>query len=124
MVNLSNSKDLSSLFFHDLKRYNITNFKCIEKADLSKEDAMVHKALSSVVTRFFIFQERHPEISSQDMRILYFKLRIDAIARYFAEYPASSYEDLRLFQYELQKYAKAARGEDVDDSESGMSAAV
>lgn len=113
------STDLSSLFFHDLKKYNVTNFKCIEKADLSKEDAMVHKALSSVVTRFFIFQERHPEISAQDMRILYFKLRIDAIARYFAEYPASSYEDLRLFQYELQKYAKAARGEDEEnDTES------
>ena len=113
---MASNTDLCALFFHDLKKYNVSNFKCIEKADLSKEDASVHKALSSVVTRFFIFQERHPEIDAQSMRILYFRLRIDAIARYFSEYPAASYEDLRLFQYELQKYAKSVRGEDVDDS--------
>ena len=121
---MSNGVDLCAVFFHDLKKYNVTNFKCIEKADLSKEDAMVHKALSSVVTRFFIFQERHPEISLQDIRILYFKLRIDAIARYFAEYPASSYEDLRLFQYELQKYARSARGEDAYDTSESMASAI
>lgn len=102
--------DPEVIFFKDLKKYNKTNFKTIERADLSKNDPVVHKSLSSVVTRFFLFMERHPEISESDMRILYFKLKIDMIAKYFSEYPVSSYEDLRPFQQELIKYAKILRG--------------
>ena len=52
------SNQLVQLFFKDLKQYNATNFKTIAKADLSKNDATVHKAFSSVVTRYFIFKER------------------------------------------------------------------
>lgn len=96
--------DISELFFHDLKQYNSTNFRTIRLADLSKEDATVYKSFSSVVTRFFIFKERHPEISDNDMRILFFRLRIDMIARYFSEYPVSSVEDLIPFQNELRRY--------------------
>lgn len=99
-----NSNDLIKLFFHDLKEYNNTNFKTIEKADLSKEDPKLFKSCSSVVTRYFIFQERHPEISEIDMKMLYFRLRIDMIARYFSEYPASNIDDLKPFQRELQLY--------------------
>lgn len=103
---MSSSAELVQTFFHDLKRYNATNFRTIEKADLSVEDATVHKSCSSVVTRYFIFRERHPEIPESDMKMLYFKLRIDMIARYFSEYPAASLEDLRPFQTELRRYVK------------------
>lgn len=75
------SLELTKLFFKDLKSYNSTNYRTIEKADLSIDNATVHKAFSSVVTRYFIFAERHPEISDADRRILYFKLKIDMIAR-------------------------------------------
>lgn len=106
------SKELTQIFFHDLKQYNSTNFRTILKADLSKEDATVHKAFSSVVTRYFIFSERHPEVTDTDKRILYFKLKIDMIARYFSNYPDVSLDELKPFQLELKNYVKENRGEE------------
>ena len=98
------SNQLVQLFFKDLKQYNATNFKTIAKADLSKNDATVHKAFSSVVTRYFIFKERHPEISEVEHNILYFKLKLDLIARYFTEYPDTTTDNLVAFQLELRNY--------------------
>ena len=106
------SKELTQTFFHDLKQYNSTNFRTILKADLSKEDATVHKAFSSVVTRYFIFSEKHPEVTDTDKRILYFKLKIDMIARYFSNYPDVSLDELKPFQLELKNYVKENRGEE------------
>ena len=63
----SNCTDVSKLFFDDLKRYNLTNFRTLEKADLSESNPIVHKAFSSVVTRYFIFCEKHPEIADIDV---------------------------------------------------------
>lgn len=100
------SLELVTLFFHDLKEYNSTNFKTIQKADLSKDNATIHKAFSSAVTRFFIFSERHPEISDTEKKILYFKLKIDMIAQYFSEYPDTNIDLLKAFQLELQEHVK------------------
>lgn len=97
------SSELTNLFFKDLKSYNSTNFKTIERADLSEENATVHKAFSSVVTRYFIFSERHPEISDSEKRILYYKLKIDMIAKYFSEYPDVNLDLLKAFQLELKQ---------------------
>ena len=36
--------------------------------------------------------------------MLYYKLKIDIIARYFSEYPASSLSDLAPFQEELRRH--------------------
>ena len=110
------SLELTQLFFKDLRAYNRTNFRTIEKADLSKDDATVHKAFSSVVTRYFIFAERHPEISSEDKRILYFKLKIDMIARYFSEYPDVNLDLLKAFQLELKQYIRENRGVEVTEN--------
>ncbi len=104
VVVIMNSKELVSLFFKDLKQYNSNNFRIIANADLSQNSPIVYKSCSSVVTRYFIFQERHPEISEADMKILYFKLRIDMIARYFSEYPVANSEDLKPFQRELMLF--------------------
>lgn len=103
----SNTSDLIKLFFKELKQYNATNFKTLANADMHEDDAILYKSCSSVVTRYFIFREKHPEISESDMRLLYYKLRIDMIARYFSEYPAASYEDLIPFQQELKRYVKS-----------------
>lgn len=103
---LSNSMELTKLFFRDLKTYNQTNFRTIRNADLSTDNPVVHKAFSSVVTRYFIFCERHPEISETDKRILYFKLKIDMISRYFSEYPDTDTDQLKAFQVELRNYVK------------------
>ena len=119
---MSSSLELTKLFFHDLRDYNRTNFKTIENADLSRENATVHKAFSSVVTRYFIFAERHPEISDADRRILYFKLKIDMIARYFSDYPDVNLDLLKAFQLELQQYVRENRGE--EDVLSDNAAAV
>lgn len=118
------SLELTQTFFKDLRDYNRTNFRTIEKATLDKDDATVHKAFSSVVTRYFIFAERHPEISAEDKRILYFKLKIDMIARYFSEYPDVNLDLLKPFQLELKQHVKESKGGEFDDDESTMSAAV
>ena len=104
------SLELTQLFFHDLKNFNSTNFRTIEKATLDHDDATVHKAFSSVVTRYFIFVERHPEVTSEERRILYFKLKIDMIATYFSEYPDVNLDLLKPFQLELKQYVRKTRG--------------
>lgn len=115
------SLELTQLFFKDLKDYNSTNFRTIEKADLSKDDATVHKAFSSVVTRYFIFAERHPEITAEEKRILYFKLKIDMIAEYFSEYPDSNLDLLKAFQLELKHHVKKVRSDsNEDETESAI----
>lgn len=100
------SKELTNLFMSELKRYNQTNFKTIERADLSKQDAVVHKAFSSVITRYFIFREKHPEVTEVEHQILYFKLKLDMIANYFAEFPDTTTDNLVAFQLELRQYVK------------------
>lgn len=106
---MRSSKELTDCFFRDLKKFNTTNFKTIAKADLTKQDAVVHKAFSSVITRYFIFREKHPEVSDTEHRILYFKLKLDMIARYFSEYPDTTVENLVAFQLELLDYVKNHR---------------
>ena len=114
------SLELTKLFFKDLRNYNSSNFRTIEKADLSTDDPVVHKAFSSVVTRYFIFAERHPEISKEDKRILYFKLKIDMIATYFSEYPDVNLDLLKPFQLELKRYVRESKGGNSDESNGAI----
>ena len=103
------TNELINLFFFDLKHYNNRNFKTLETADLTKDgdDPIVRKSFSSVITRYFIFREKHPEISEVDNRIIYYKLGLDKVALYFSEYPETSTDNLVGFQVELRKYVKS-----------------
>ncbi len=109
---MRSSKELTTMFFSDLKRYNATNFRAIERADLSIDDASVHKAFSSVVTRYFIFKEKHPEVSDVEHRMLYFKLKLDMVASYFSEYPETTTDNLVAFQLELKKFVRESKHTD------------
>lgn len=104
------------MFFKELKTYNSTNFRTLYKATLKADDAITHKAFSSVITRFFIFCEKHPELSDTEKRILFFQLKIDMIGRYFSEYPDTDLNQLKAFQLELQNYVKDTKTE-VDNIE-------
>ena len=114
---MKSAKELTNCFFQDLKKYNATNYKTIAKADLTKQDAVVHKSFSSVLTRYFIFREKHPEVTEEELRILYFKLKLDLVALYFAEFPDTSTDNLIAFQLELKRYMKEKRGEDDNEME-------
>ena len=104
------TSNTSELFFSDLKQYNSTNFRTLAQVNVSDNDnSTLHKSFSSVVTRYFIFREKHPEIDENTMKMLYYKLKIDMVARYFSEYPAASPEDLRPFQIELQNYVRSSK---------------
>ncbi len=105
---MRSSVELTNLFFRELKSYNSSNFKTLEKADLSSggDDPVVHKAFSSVLTRYFIFREKHPEITDEENKVLYFKLKLDLVAKYFSEYPETSTDNLIAFQIELRNYVK------------------
>lgn len=106
----------SEQFFKELKKYNSTNFKTLQTAELNAEDPSVIKAFSSVITRFFIFCEKHPELTELDRRILYFQLKIDMIARFFADYPDSNTDDLIAFQTELKYYIKENCGDENENA--------
>ena len=104
------SNELVRLFFKELKQYNTTNFKYIANADLTKNDASVFKSFSSVITRYFIFKEKHPEFSDAEHNMLYFKLKLDLISRYFSEYPDTCADNLVAIQLELNNYIKECEG--------------
>lgn len=108
-----NINDIRDTFFRDLKQYNSTNFKTLARCDLSVDNASVHKAFSSVVTRYFIFREKHAgEFSESDFNLLYFKLKIDLISKYFSEYPSADTESLVAFQIELKSFIERNKKED------------
>lgn len=113
------TNELIELFFSELKRYNSSNFKTLEKADLSKDgdSPMVRKSFSSVITRYFIFREKHPEISDVDNKILYYKLRLDQVAKYFSEYPETTTDNLVGFQVELRNYVKEHKDVHIEEEQ-------
>lgn len=108
VVCLSNIRDL---FFTELKQYNGTNFRTLRDADLTDTTPDVLKAFSSTLTRYFIFAEKHPDISDVEMRLLYFQLKLDMVARCFANYPVGSLDELKPFQLELQAYVLENKSE-------------
>lgn len=105
------TNELMCLFFTDLKKYNITNFNHLLNANLATHtyDPVALKSFSSVITRFFIFKEKHPEISDDEGQLLYYKLKLDMISRYFSQLPDGSPEDLVAFQKELKEFIKEHR---------------
>lgn len=113
---MRSSVELTNLFFRELKSYNSSNFKTLEKADLSKgnNDPVIHKAFSSVLTRYFIFREKHPEVTDEENKVLYFKLKLDLVAKYFSEYPETSTDNLIAFQIELRNYVKEHGSESIE----------
>jgi hypothetical protein len=107
--------DLRSLFFGELKEYNNTNYVALLRTDLSAgQDAIVHKAFSSAITRYFIFKSKHPEISNADMNQLYYTAQLDQVALYFAEYPGISLDRLKPFQDSLLAYEAQRKEETID----------
>lgn len=106
------TNELINLFFSDLRKYNNTNFNTLLTADWSDDsNPIVLKSFSSVITRYLIFREKHPEITDEENKILYFKLKLDQVARYFSEYPDTTAENLVAFQLELKNYVKEHRAE-------------
>lgn len=97
-------ENLTHTFFKELKSYNDTNFRALKRSDLNNISSKELKAFSSTITRFLIFEEKHPEIPASEMRVLYYRLKLDMVGRYFANYPAASPDELKPFQLELLNY--------------------
>lgn len=118
------TNELINLFMSELKKYNNSNFKILEKTDLAKDgdSPMVRKSFSSVITRYFIFCEKHPEIAEVNNRIIYYKLGLDKVALYFSEYPETTTDNLVGFQVELRKFVKSHREEEAEHSEEQVEA--
>lgn len=101
------SESLTSLFFTDLKKYNATCFKKLTSDESVMTNSDILKAYSSVITRYFIFVEKHPELTVSECRILYYKLKIDMISKFFYEYPETNLDYLNGFKEELETYLKS-----------------
>ena len=108
----SNTMTLSHQFFNELKKYNSTNFRTLNSANIQDLNPADLKAFSSVVTRYMIFCEKHQEFTLLDKNMLWFQLKLDMIARFFADFPNSNSDDLIAFQTELKHYVEAG-----DDNE-------
>lgn len=113
---MRSSTELSDLFFQDLKKFNSNNFNILNRCDLSENiyDARVYKSFSSVITRFFIFAEKHTDLTEYEIRLLYFKLEIDMIAKYFSMFldPGIKVDWLRPFQNELRNFIERSKNRD------------
>ena len=105
--------NLKEQFFSELKRYNGTNFRALREADLSSSSIDVLKAFNSTITRYFIFSQKHPEVSAEELRVLYYQLKLDMVARFFANYPVGSLDELKPFQLELQTYISESKAGDL-----------
>jgi hypothetical protein len=113
------ANELINLFFSELKKYNGSNFKTLKTADLKRDgdNPMVRKSFSSVLTRYSIFCEKHPEIDEVNSRIMYYRLGLDKIGLYFSEYPDTTTDNFVCFQVELRKYIKANQDTETDTEE-------
>ncbi len=118
---MANTK-LSHIFFSELRKYNNTNFRTVLQADLSEPNYIVNKAFSSIITRYFIFIEKHPELSETDIRMLYFQLKLDLLAKYFVDFPNEDCEPLREFQSEVRSYMEKKKEETTSGHEFQTSA--
>lgn len=121
---MHSSKELTDMFFSDLKSFNTTNFKYLSTSDIRNIDEMpeVHKAFSSVITRYFIFREKHPEVSEMESKMLYYKLKLDLIAKYFADYPEATPDDLVAFQIELNSFVEERKRQTEENLNGGQTA--
>lgn len=111
-MSLSSVEELSEAFFSDLKKFNKSNFKTLQRIDVEDISPTLLKSFSSVVTRFFIFAERHPELEDIDLKMLYYKLNIDRVSRYFSMFPSGDCVDLKPFQEELRYFSNNKGGVD------------
>lgn len=100
-MKIDSISDVIDTFFTDMKAFNKNNFKAIHTADLSNVNLTTYKSFSSIVTRYFIFCDKHPELSEEMKKLLFYKLKIDLIARFYMNYPVGDIEDLRAFKREL-----------------------
>lgn len=111
---MNTAEKLQYAFFRDLKSYNSTNFRTLLTSDLNGDvtDSKIHKAFSSVVTRYFIFKEKHiDEYSESEFNLLYFQLKIDLVSRYFSEYPDTDASTLAYFQDKLRDFNDAGKND-------------
>lgn len=112
------TNELINFFFFELKKFNTNNFKTLKTADLKNngDDPLVRKAFSSVLTRFNLFCEKHPEIDDVSIKIMYYKLGLDKIGQYFSEFPETSTDNFVTFQVELRKYVKSLEGTEEEET--------
>lgn len=104
---LMSNAEIAKMFFDDLRSYNSTNYRTLVKSDLVEITPTIYKSFSSVITRYFIFAERHPELTASDLKMLYYKLKIDLIASFFVSYPDVDVSLLSPFQSELIQYVQS-----------------
>lgn len=112
-----NSNELEKAFFTELRQYNISNFKTLLTIDLKDPSAngTICKSYSSAITRFFIFKEKHPELTQTETSMLYYKAKLDLVAEYFAQYPDGSTDNLIGFQIELRNFSDNDRSEEENE---------
>ena len=114
---MKTANELEYMFFDELKTYNQTNFHTLATSDVTQNDGKIRKCYSSVITRYFIFREKHEELSEAELNVLYFKLKLDMIAQYFATYPDSDVGVLVAFQNELKTYVESSKSDSTLDED-------
>jgi hypothetical protein len=97
--------DYSKMFFDMTRGHNSTNWGKLVVAIKTETPSLnqpTWKALSSLVTRYWLFIEKHPDMSESDCHMLYYILGIDRIGKLISTYPRYSEEDFRSLQEQLR----------------------
>jgi len=91
-------QDYSKMFMEETRHYNVTNFRrlrsCLE-VPRPVLDQPTWKALTSLVTRYWIFAEKHPEMTASDRNMLYFLIGLDRIGKLMACHPRCDDEEFK-----------------------------
>jgi hypothetical protein len=96
--------DYSKMFFNMTRGHNSTNWRKLVAAFQDETPTLnqpTWKALSSLVTRYWLFIEKNPDMSESDRHMLYYILGIDRIGKLIATHPRCSDEDFRSLQEQL-----------------------
>jgi len=103
-----------------IRGYNSTNWRKLVTAIKDEAPSLnqpTWKALSSLVTRYWLFVEKNPAMSESDRHMLYYILGIDRIGKLIATYPRCKDEDYRSLQEQLLPIINEVL---LDEQESGI----
>lgn len=89
-------EDRKSLFLHELFKYNKNNYEQLHKStNLDELDINVYKAATSLITRYFIWVQNHPELSEDEVNQMFYILSLDEILQAISEFPQIPVDKLR-----------------------------
>lgn len=83
-------------FLTELFKYNKNNYMQLKRASSEEElDINVFKAATSLITRYFIWIQNHPELPESEIHSMFYVLSLDELLEGIAAFPAIPTDKIR-----------------------------